>query len=165
MHFGGVKMKLTERTHGFVNKYGLLREALVSLQICFTDRKYAVMASGHGSKCRFDGPNPDKPPFPLLNLKDAVFDCRFWEGYACTIGGGATIVNIRSGEKFDWRNHLKYDWVNKREVFDLENRLPISIRYFQGSLSGEELKKAETEFEGLNEVFNYEDWKVKKMRE
>lgn len=155
-------MKLTKIVYDLINKHGLLRETLVSLQARFTDRKYAVMSSGHGSEYRFDGPNPDKPPFPLLNLKDAVFDCRFWEGYACTIGGKASITNVKSEEKFDWTNHLKYDWVKEREIFDPENKLPHLIRYKQGFLSEEEIKKAETEFEGLNEVFNYENWKVKK---
>lgn len=156
-------MKLTKIVFDFINKHGLLRETFVSLQAHFTDKKYAVMSSGHGSGYRFDGPNPDKPPFPLLNLKDAVFDCRFWGGYACTIGGKAGIINVKSGKTVNWEDHLKYDWVREREVFDLENRLPNLTRYMQGSLSEEEIKKAETEFEGFNEIFNYKDWRIKKL--
>lgn len=156
-------MKLTKIVNDFINKHDILKETFISLQARFTERKYAVMSSGQGSEYRFDGPNPDKPPFPLSNLKDAVFDCRFWEGYACTIGGKAGIINVKSGETVNWENHLKYDWVKEREVFDSENRLPKLTRYMQGSLSKEEIKKVETEFEGFNEIFNYQDWRVKKL--
>jgi len=64
-------------------------------------REYAVMSSGHGSAFRFDGPDPARPPRPLLTRRAALADALRWCGIADTIGGAAVVVYVPSGRRFD----------------------------------------------------------------
>jgi hypothetical protein len=60
-------------------------------------REFVVMSSGHGSKLRFDGANPDEPPAgPYLTFEEAKAEALHWCSYADTIGGGASVYNVRT---------------------------------------------------------------------
>jgi hypothetical protein len=60
-------------------------------------REFVVMASGHGSSFRFDGPDPDQPPpGPYLTRAEADREAAHWESIADTIGGRAAIYNVRT---------------------------------------------------------------------
>jgi hypothetical protein len=62
-------------------------------------REFVVMYSGHGSAYRYENePGDQPPPPPYLTLSEAQYDAREWESSACTIGGGAQIVNVRTGQ-------------------------------------------------------------------
>jgi hypothetical protein len=63
-------------------------------------REFVIKASGHGSKYRFDGENPDSPPpGPYMTFEEAAATARHWCSYADTIGGDASIYNVRTGEE------------------------------------------------------------------
>lgn len=67
-------------------------------------REWLVMASGHGSKYRFNGPGDGQtpPPGPYLTRAEAVAEASHWVGYADTIGGDAQLYNVRTGETSRW---------------------------------------------------------------
>ena len=63
-------------------------------------REFVIKASGHGSKYRFDGENPDSPPpGPYMTFEEAAAKARHWCGYADTIGGDAAVCNVRTDEE------------------------------------------------------------------
>ena len=97
--------KIKGKAYELVNRNDFLRDSLISMQANYSKRRYAVLASGHGSKFRFDGNNPDKPTFPLLTIEEAVAECYIWQGDACTIGGAAAI----------------YDAITKKTRYDVHN--------------------------------------------
>jgi len=63
-------------------------------------RAYSVVASGGGSSYRFDGPDPERPPLPLVSLREAREQADWWNGHADTIGGDALVVHIPTGRCF-----------------------------------------------------------------
>lgn len=131
--------------NSLINKFEPLRFLLISYQKNFTDKKYSVLYSGHGSDFRFDGIHLDKPSFPLLTLEEATENAYHWEGHADTIGGKAEIFDASSGKKLNVYDYAKQDWVNGRTVFDPENKLPSPARKW--ALGIEELERVESKFE------------------
>jgi hypothetical protein len=67
-------------------------------------REWLVMASGQGSKFRFNGAGDGEtpPPGPYLTRDEAVAEASHWVGYADTIGGDAQLYNVRTGETSRW---------------------------------------------------------------
>ncbi|MBI2085463.1 MAG: hypothetical protein HYT71_03040 [Candidatus Aenigmarchaeota archaeon] len=61
-------------------------------------KDFQVMASGHGSRFRFDGLDPDKPTLPNKTLVEAYLEGDRWVGIADTIGGQAQIYKASTGE-------------------------------------------------------------------
>lgn len=62
-------------------------------------RIWVVQYSGHGSKFRFDGTNPDEvPEGPYLTYDEAKRDALGWELTADTIGGAAQLYNVETGK-------------------------------------------------------------------
>ena len=62
--------------------------------------EYGVLASGHGSYYRFNG-----PPIPLQSLRSAVRDAKRWHSIADTIGGDAMVVRV-STMKIVWPRRI-----------------------------------------------------------
>ena len=61
--------------------------------------QWVVMASGYGSKCRFDeGDGHDIPQGPYLTLEEAKAQAAQWCSIADTIGGDAQLYNVRTKE-------------------------------------------------------------------
>ena len=61
-------------------------------------KDYQVKYSGHGSKHRFDGNDPDKPTLPNVTLIEAYMKGRWWVRHVETIGGDAQIYNVPANE-------------------------------------------------------------------
>lgn len=61
-------------------------------------REWCVMASGHGSAFRFDGPGDGKevPEGPYLSYDEARSEAIAWECMSDTIGGQAQLYNVRT---------------------------------------------------------------------
>lgn len=62
-------------------------------------REFVIMASGHGSSFRFDGPDGKvTPAAPYMTLSEARQAVWHWVGIADTIGGRAQVYNVRTKE-------------------------------------------------------------------
>ncbi len=64
-----------------------------------SERIWVVQYSGHGSKFRHSGEDPESLPLePYLTLDEARIDAGGWECTADTIGGQAQLFNVKTGE-------------------------------------------------------------------
>ncbi|MFA6211480.1 MAG: hypothetical protein WCT03_09530 [Candidatus Obscuribacterales bacterium] len=67
-------------------------------------REFVVMAGAHGSKQRFEEGDGTTPPAgPYLTLSEAKAEASHWVGYADTVGGDASVYNVRTKQIVSWR--------------------------------------------------------------
>ncbi|MEO0337105.1 MAG: hypothetical protein AAF202_11965, partial [Pseudomonadota bacterium] len=82
---------------GYFERVKTLLEMLKARPDGQVDREYVMLASGHGSRYRFDVETPEElggSKSTMYTLPEALLARWHWVGYSDTIGGDAIIVHL-----------------------------------------------------------------------